>query len=121
MSEPIPVTTFEEVQASRVAKQEAEVSFFKTYLNYLNSALSEVGFRNKLVRLKAGGHKGLEGQFRVIESGFPFHPYEVKFYPRRKSDGGISEKSKWIGLYSWDEEHLAENLKSIAEVVGDLP
>lgn len=118
MSEPIPVTTFEEVQASRLVKQEAEFAFKRTCFNYFNSALAEVGFRNKLVRLKKDGK---EGQFKVDESGNPLYPYEIKFFPRRKTDGGISEKSRWVGLFTWDEEHLAEKLKDFAEVVGDLP
>lgn len=115
----IPVTTYEEMESSRKGYNEALSSFGKTYFNFLNTILEEVGFRNKLVKLK---DSNMEGQFKVDSSPYTRQPWEIKFYPCRKSDGAISMKSKYLGKFrSWDEKTLAEQLREIAEVVGDLP
>ena len=116
----IPVTTYEEMDKSRNIYNDAFRDYTKTYFNFLSTVLEEVGFRNKLVQLK---DKNIKGQFKVEYSSYPTRqPCEIKFFPCRKSDGQISEKSKYISNFRpWDESTLAEQLREIAEVVGDLP
>ena len=116
---PIPVTTYEEMEASRNSYNEALYSFGRNYHDFLSTILEEVGFRNKLVQLK---DSNIKGQFKVDSTPYTRQPWEIKFHPCKKSDGSISLKSKYLNKFrSWDEKTLAEQLKDLAEVVGDLP
>ena len=115
----IPVTTYEEMDKSRTTYQESYRQYKKSYFNFLNTVLEETGFRDKLVQLK---DTNIRGQFRVDDNPYTSQPYEIKFFPCRKSDGQISLKSKYLNnIRPWDEKTLVEQLKNIAEVVGDLP
>lgn len=112
-------TTYEDMNASRSSYQEARITYQRTYFNFLSTILEELGFRNKLVQLK---ESGLRGQFQVSETPYLTQPWEIKFYPCKKSDGDISMKSKYLVKFRpWDEKTLLEQLKGLAEVVGDLP
>ena len=116
---PIPVTTYEEMVASRKSYNEAFDSFGKSYFSFLHTILEEVGFTDKLVKLKSSNVKG---QFKIDSTPYSRQPWEIKFHPVRHSDGSISIKSKYLNEFrSWDEKTLSEQLKDIAEVVGDLP
>ena len=115
----IPVTTYEEMKASRESYNEALISFGRTYHDFLSTILEEVGFRNKLVQLK---DSKIKGQFKTASTPYTRQPWEIKFYPCKKSDGSISLNSKYLNNFrSWDEQTLAEQLRDLAEVVGDLP
>ena len=116
----IPVITYEDMIKSRTAFQEARESFRITHYHFLSTILDEVGFSHKLVRLK---QDGTLGQFQVYEETYSaIRPWTIKFFPCRKSDGQISMKSKYLRDFSpWNEQTLAQQLKDIAEVVGDLP
>lgn len=116
----IPVTEHEEVVKSREAYLNSRLNYRSTYYNYLNTILSDIGFRNKLVQLNSDGTKGT---FKLIETfQYAMCPYTIQFYPCRK-DGTISAKYKYIPnlINMWDEAHIADNLKRKARVVGDLP
>lgn len=114
----IPVTTYDDMNKARSAFQEARSEFSKVYYNYLSTILEEAGFRNKLARLKKDGTLG---QFKIASDPYTDRPWSIQFYPCRKSDGQISLKTKYVGLYSWHEGELVQQLENIAEVVGDLP
>ena len=115
----IPVTTYEEMDKSRATYQKAYREYKKTYFNFLSTVLEEAGFLNKLVELK---DSDIRGQFKVDDNPYTTQPYEIKFFPCRKSDGQISLKSKYIGkIRPWQENTLVQQLKDVAEVVGDLP
>lgn len=114
----IPVVTYEDMNKSRTSFQEARSEYTKVYFNYLSTILEEVGFRNKLVRLK----DGTMGQFKVDYESYSTRPSTIKFFPMRKSNEGISLRAKILSnFYPWNEQTLAQQLKDIAEVVGDLP
>lgn len=114
----IPVTTYEDMNKSRTSFQEARSEYSKVYFNFQSTILEEVGFRNKLVRLK----DGTMGQFKVDADPYSARPWTIKFFPLRKSDGLVSLKAKFLhNFYPWDEKTLAQQLKNLAEVVGDLP
>lgn len=115
----VPVVTYEDMNKSRTTFQEARESFRITYYHFLSTILTEVGFNNKLVRLK---RCGTLGQFQVYEDQYSARPWVIKFFPCKKSDGHISMKSKYLHDFTpWNEQTLAQQLKDIAEVVGDLP
>ena len=111
--------TYEEMNKARNTYQESFREYKKTYYDFLVSVLEEVGFTDKLVQLK---DRDLKGQFKIVEVDYVRQPFEIKFFPCRQSDGKISLKSKYINkLHSWNESTLVEQLKNIAEVVGDFP
>ena len=115
----IPVTTREEMEKTRKEYQEARVEYGKAYFNFLSTILSESGMYNKLVQLKGSGEKG---QFKVDVESYSARPWTIKFFPMRKTYEGISMRAKILhNFYPWNEDTLVQQLKDIAEVVGDLP
>ena len=115
MSTPV---TYEDMKNARNVFLESQITFNKVYYGYLSTILEEAGFLDKLVKLA----DGTQGQFRVSDDPYPNRPWSIKFFPVRKIDGKISCKSKFVpGFYSWEESTLIEQLKNLAEVVGDLP
>ena len=110
--------TYEDMKNARSAFLESQITFNKVYHGYLSSILEESGMHNKLVQLA----DGTRGQFLVSDDPYTNRPWSIKFFPVRKVDGKISQKSKYVpGFYSWEESTLVEQLKNLAVVVGDLP
>lgn len=110
--------TFEEMNQARDKYRVARQEFSLQYLRYLTTVLENAEVLDKLVKIKG---KDLTGQFKVADTNSSSQPWEIKFYPLTKN-GEISLRSKYLnGFYSWKEDTLVEQLKNIAEVVGDLP
>ena len=115
----VPVVSREEMEQVRVSYNEAWKKYCNTHFNFLTTILKEAGFYNKLVKLK---DSELRGQFKVSTEPYGNIPWTIKFFPERTTYKGISSKSKNVrNFYPWQEDTLVEQLKEIAEVVGDLP
>lgn len=110
--------TYEEMNQARDDFQKARHRFSIKYHDFLTTVLQEAGVYNKLVKIK---DIDLIGQFKIDSDICDRVPWSIKFYPLTKS-GKISMKSKYLhNFYSWKEDSFVEQLKNIAEVVGDLP
>ena len=113
----MPVT-YEEMNQARDVFRGARQEFSLKYHDFLTTVLKEAGVHKKLVKIK---DKDLIGTFMVDTDHYDRAPWSIKFYPLTKS-GEISLRSKYLNnFYSWKEDSFVEQLKNIAEVVGDLP
>lgn len=110
--------TYEEINIARDNFSKAQAEFNSHYYYFLCTVLQEAGVYNKLVRIKSSN---VLGQFQVAEEPSVRRPFEINFFPLTK-DGRVSLRSKYLrDFYRWKEDSLVQQLKEIAEVVGDLP
>ena len=115
----VPIVSYEEMEQSKLAYQEAWIKYNHTYFNFLTTVLKEAGVYKKLVNVKKFD---LQGQFKVTDNPYTSQPWRIAFFPVKKVNGGISSKTKYLGNFnSWRDDTLVQQLKDIAEVVGDLP
>lgn len=115
----VPIVSREEMEQTRLAFQEARTRYSHAYFNYLTTVLKEAGVYKKLVRIKGSDQLG---QFKVADNPYTPQPWKISFFPVKKINGGISMKTKHLHNFdSWREDSLVQQLKGIAEVVGDLP
>ena len=110
------VTSYEDLEIAKTAKEAADKYFHNTYKNYLITCLCNAGLAKKKVRVIKTGDVGV----LEIEKGSYYNDvYEIKFYPIRK-DGGVSLKSKYVnGLSTWKVENYPTLLPTLFEIVGD--
>lgn len=111
-NETYAVVSYEEMMEARIQAEESAKKYTQAYKNFLITCLCEAGFAKKIVRFKKLNILGVLD----IESKSYWRPYEIKFFPLKKS-GGVSAKSKFYGLIR--DESLVEDLTEKFELAGD--